>query len=151
MKELHLLIINKNTAIYKEAIEENLREKNNYYLLENKIPNFWISNSSTVLNNIFIVKILKNTNFFDKIKSKLNTSFFNVNFTIIYSMDIKFIEWLSLRLGYCEYKKIKKYKDNIVISKNIKDINYITSPQGLILTMDFGLLYNKFNLLDNDK
>ena len=44
MKEIYLLIINKNTALYQEALEENLREKNNYYLLENKLINFFIQN-----------------------------------------------------------------------------------------------------------
>jgi len=101
MQELYLLIIDKNTGLYKEALEESLREKNNYYLLENKLINFWISNSSTILNNNFIKKLIFNTNFFDKVKPKLNNSYFNNNFTIIYSLDKKFIEWLSLRLGYC--------------------------------------------------
>ena len=57
MKEIYLLIINKNTALYQEALEENLREKNNYYLLENKLINFWLVNSSTILNNNFIKNI----------------------------------------------------------------------------------------------
>jgi hypothetical protein len=149
MKEIHLLIINKNTALYKEALEENLREKNNYYLLENKLINFWLSNSSTILNNNYIRKLLKNTNFFDKIKFKLNNNFFNSNFTIIYSLDHKFIEWVALRLGYCEYKKMKKFNNKIVLSNNKKDDDYITSPQGLLLSIDTNLLKNNFNLINN--
>ena len=149
MKELYLLIIDKKTGLYKEALEENLREKNNYYLLENKLINFWISNSSTILNNNFIRKLIFNTNFFDKVKTKLDNNYFNSNFTIIYSLDKKFIEWLSLRLGYCEFRKIIKSNNKIVISNNIKDNDYITSPQGVILSIDINLLTDKFNLINN--
>ena len=149
MKELYLLIIDKNTGLYKEALEENLREKNNYYLLENKLVNFWISNSSTILNNNFIKKLIYNTNFFDKVKPKLNNNCFNNNFTIIYSLDKKFIEWLSLRLGYCEFRKVIKNNNKIIISNSDKDSNYITSPQGVILSIDTNLLNHKFNLINN--
>ena len=149
MKEIYLLIINKNTALYQEALEENLREKNNYYLLENKLINFWLANSSTILNNNYIKKLLKNTNFFDKIKLKLMNNSFSNNFTIIYSLDNKFIEWISLRLGYCEYRKIKKINNKIFISNNSKDTEYITSPQGLLLSISTNLLDNKFNLINN--
>jgi len=149
MKELYLLIIDKKTGLYKEALEENLREKNNYYLLENKLINFWISNSSTILNNNFIRKLVFNTNFFDKVKTKLDNNYFNSNFTIIYSLDKKFIEWLSLRLGYCEFRKVIKNDNKVVISNNVKDNEYITSPQGVILSIDTNLLTDKFNLINN--
>ena len=149
MKELYLLIIDKKIGLYKEALEENLREKNNYYLLENKLINFWISNSSTILNNNFIRKLVFNTNFFDKVKTKLDNNYFNSNFTIIYSLDKKFIEWLSLRLGYCEFRKVIKNNNKIVISNSIKDNDYITSPQGVILSIDTDLLTDKFNLINN--
>ncbi len=149
MQELYLLIIDKKTGLYKEALEENLREKNNYYLLENKLINFWISNSSTLLNNNFIRKLIFNTNFFDKVKTKLDNNYFNSNFTIIYSLDKKFIEWLSLRLGYCEFRKVIKNNNKVVISNNIKDNDYITSPQGVILSINTNLLTHKFNLINN--
>ncbi len=149
MQELYLLIIDKKTGLYKEALEENLREKNNYYLLENKLINFWISNSSTILNNNFIRKLIFSTNFFDKVKTKLDNNYFNSNFTIIYSLDKKFIEWLALRLGYCEFRKVIKNNNKIVISNNIKDNDYITSPQGVILSIDTNLLTHKFNLINN--
>ena len=149
MQELYLLIIDKNTGLYKEALEESLREKNNYYLLENKLINFWISNSSSILNNNFIKKLIFNTNFFDKVKPKLNNSYFNSNFTIIYSLDKKFIEWLSLRLGYCEFKKVIKNNNKIIISNNNKDSDYVTSPQGVILSIDTNLLSYRFNLINN--
>ena len=149
MKELHLLILDKNTTLYKEALEENLREKNNHYLLENKLFNFWLSNSSTILNNNFIIDLLNNTNFFNKVKKKLNNNFFNTNFTIIYSTDLKFIEWLGLRIGYLEYKKIKQKNNKLLISNNKKEFEYITSPQGLIISIDSNILNNKFNLINN--
>ena len=149
MKELYLLIIDKKTGLYKEALEENLREKNNYYLLENKLINFWISNSSTILNNNFIRKLIFNTNFFDKVKTKLDNNYFNSNFTIIYSVDKKFIEWLSLRLGYCEFRKVIENNNKIFIFNSIKDNDYITSPQGVILSIDTNLLTDKFNLINN--
>ncbi len=149
MKELYLLIIDKKTGLYKEALEENLREKNNYYLLENKLINFWISNSSTLLNNNFIRKLIFSTNFFDKVKTKLDNNYFNSNFTIIYSLDKKFIEWLALRLGYCEFRKVIKNNNKVVISNNIKDNDYITSPQGVILSINTNLLTHKFNYYYN--
>ena len=149
MQELYLLIIDKNTGLYKEALEESLREKNNYYLLENKLINFWISNSSTILNNNFIKKLIFNTNFFDKVKPKLSNNYFNNNFTIIYSLDKKFIEWLSLRLGYFEFKKVIKNNNKIIISNNDKNSDYITSPQGVILSIDINLLNHRFNLINN--
>jgi hypothetical protein len=149
MKQLHLLITYKNTSLYKEALEENIREKNNYYLLESKLFNFWLSNYSTFINNNFIRNLLKNTNFFNKIKNNLNSKFFNNNFTVIYSLDSKFLEWLSLRIGYCEHKKVIYNDNKIIVSNNYISKDYITSPQGLLLSIDIDIFNNKFNLISN--
>jgi hypothetical protein len=101
-KNIYFLCVNKELLIKNEAIEEFIRERNNYYIIENKKVNFWISNNSTFLLNNYIFFILQNTEFYKFICKKLNKKLIFSDFSFIFSTDKKFIEWVNLRLGYLE-------------------------------------------------
>jgi hypothetical protein len=87
--KIYYYILIENKYINSEPIEEVFRERLNNYFFNKKIIDFWI---------IFVDKMLDN-----KIKSKILSKNKNIeinNFVCLFSSNIKFIEWLKLRLGF---------------------------------------------------
>ena len=106
-KNYHCIIFEQNDFFKNQVIEELLRERSSYYVNKNLSNDFWIVlNPSFLQNNNISEKIVK-TNYFKKY------DFNKIFYVVVISPNIEFINWMKLRLGYCEDL-------NNVIEKNFK-------------------------------
>ena len=62
MKNLkcYYLIFSQKDFLENQVIEEIIRERSNYYISENKNPDFWVLNSPEFINDYEINKKIKN-------------------------------------------------------------------------------------------
>lgn len=92
----HCIVFEQNDFLKNQVIEELLRERSSYYINKNLCNDFWVLLNPNFLNdNNFLEKFAK-TNYFKK---------FNLNkifYVVIISANVEFINWMKLRLGYCE-------------------------------------------------
>ena len=154
MKNIYFLILPTKFLLEDETLEEIFRERNNYYVSQNKKFNFWISKESNLLTNNFLIKSFEKTCFY--LKNKKNIKNLSRDFSIIYSDDKVFIDWLKLRIGYCEtLLNIFFYQEKIVNYKIENNLNfeYVTFPKGYFGKIDSTIFYkffvNNFNFVDN--
>jgi len=100
-KDYFYIVMSQQDLLKNQAIEEIIRERNNYYINRNNSLNFWIVMSPSFLESDEIINTIKKTNFFH---SKYNEVLKNNKFysAVIISTDIEYINWLKLRLGYFE-------------------------------------------------
>jgi hypothetical protein len=107
MTDLHYIIMSQKDVIQNQVLEEILRERASYYNAKEQEQDFWIITNPTLLfRNKDYSQIMK-TKFYkqqiSKIKYKSRTTNFEKDFLgAIVSTNMKFIEWLRLRLGYFE-------------------------------------------------
>jgi hypothetical protein len=119
-KNYYFILMSQKDFLENQVIEEILREKANYYNSKQKIKDFWIVNSPSFINDLFINNQLKKSNFY---KQKINNITKNLNdscyefYSSIITSDIEFIKWIKLRLGYFE-----DISDNL----DIKNNNYVS-------------------------
>ena len=154
MKQIQFLLLPTNFLLEDETLEEIFRERNNYYTSQNKKFNFWISKDCSLLFNQFLNKSLEKTNFYLKNKNKIKS--LNNCFSVIYSDDIIFINWLKLRIGYCETILNLFRNNNLNINYKIENnllYDYVTFPKGYFGKIEYvlfsKLLLNNFNFIDN--
>lgn len=154
MKQIQFLLLPTNFLLEDETLEEIFRERNNYYTSQNKKFNFWISKDCSLLFNQFLNKSLEKTNFYLKNKNKIKS--LNNCFSVIYSDDIIFINWLKLRIGYCETILNLFRNNNLNINYKIENnllYDYVTFPKGYFGKIEYALfsklLLNNFNFIDN--
>lgn len=107
MTDLHYIIMSQKDVIKNQVLEEILRERASYYNAKQQEQDFWIvTNPSLLFEERNYSKIIK-TKFYNQQISKIQynskTSNFSEDFlAAIVSTNMKFIEWLRLRLGYFE-------------------------------------------------
>ena len=89
-----------------QVIEEILREKSSYYMVQNKTPDYWILISPKFLSENNLKEKIKNTRFYKNQKSKIifksNDSSEIEFYASLVSSDKEFMNWIKLRLGYFE-------------------------------------------------
>jgi hypothetical protein len=107
MADLHYIIMSQKDVIKNQILEEILRERASYYNAKQQEQDFWIiTDPSLLFKEKDYSKIIK-TKFYtqqlSKIRYKSETTNFSEDFLgAIISTNLKFIEWLRLRLGYFE-------------------------------------------------
>jgi hypothetical protein len=89
-----------------QVIEEILREKSSYYMVQNKTPDYWILISPKFLSENNLKEKIKNTRFYKNQKNKIifksNDSSEIEFYASLVSSDKEFMNWIKLRLGYFE-------------------------------------------------
>lgn len=125
MTKLHYIIMSQKDVIKNQVLEEILRERASYYNAKQQEQDFWIITNPTLLfEGKNYSKILKSKFYkqqLNKIKYKsLNTNFSEDFLGAIISTNLKFIEWLRLRLGYFEqYDSIKDNTEASYVSDGV--------------------------------
>jgi hypothetical protein len=107
MSDLHYIIMSQKDIIKNEVLEEILRERASHYNSKGQEQDFWIINSPTLLfkdrNYSQIIKTKFYNQQFSKIRYESECGNFKQDFIgAIASTNMKFIEWLRLRIGYFE-------------------------------------------------
>lgn len=107
MSDLHYIIMSQKDIIKNEVLEEILRERASHYNSKGQEQDFWIINSPTLLfkerNYSQIIKTKFYNQQFSKIRYESECGSFKQDFIgAIASTNMKFIEWLRLRIGYFE-------------------------------------------------
>ena len=97
-------IFSQKELLENQCIEEILREKNTYYLNQKIQRDFWLLISPKFIYNLDTHKKIKNSQFYrQKFKliypQHLNEFGF---YSAIVSSNKEFINWINLRMGYCE-------------------------------------------------
>jgi hypothetical protein len=111
MNDLHYIIMSQKDVIKNQVLEEILRERASHYNSKQQEQDFWIITNPTLLfKDRNYSKILKTKFYnqqFSKIRYKSQAGEFQEDFLgAIVSTNIKFIEWLRLRIGYFEDSNI---------------------------------------------
>ena len=135
----HYLIMSQQELLQNQVIEELLRERSNYYISQNKNPDFWILTSPEFVENDIIKNKLLGSNFYKKhIKeiSLINLHAKKNFFACLVSTNKDFIDWFKLRIGDFEN-----------LDENINKQDY--KLDGAQVNIDFSS-FNK-NLLKFDK
>ena len=108
----HYLIMSQQNLLQNEVIEELLRERSNYYVSQNKNPDFWILPSPDYIENKDIKNKLINSSFYKKhintinhIDPILRKDFF----ACLVSTNENFIDWFKLRIG--DFEKLNETTD----------------------------------------
>nr|YP_009509195.1 hypothetical protein [Gracilaria vermiculophylla]AXI96845.1 hypothetical protein [Gracilaria vermiculophylla]QXU75059.1 hypothetical protein [Gracilaria vermiculophylla]WDZ68019.1 hypothetical protein [Gracilaria vermiculophylla] len=101
MPEYYFAIASKNFLMNQEPIEEILRERTSYYKNIKKEVDFWFITNPNLLQSFNMKNIKKHL---------------NEDCAAIISSDIKFIQWLKLRIGFVA---IGKFQSNHLFSQNI--------------------------------
>nr|YP_063523.1 conserved hypothetical plastid protein [Gracilaria tenuistipitata var. liui]AAT79598.1 conserved hypothetical plastid protein [Gracilaria tenuistipitata var. liui] len=98
MPEYYFAIASKNFLMNEEPIEEILRERTNHYKNIKKEIDFWFITNSSLLKSFSL----------EHIKEQLNE-----DYAAVISLDIQFITWLKLRIGFVT---IGKFESNYIFS-----------------------------------
>ena len=102
----HYLVMSQKDFLQNQVIEEILREKSSYYMVQNKTPDYWILISPKFLSENNLKEKIKNTRFYKNQKSKIifksNDSSEIEFYASLVSSDKEFMNWIKLRLGYFE-------------------------------------------------
>jgi hypothetical protein len=128
MKELNYFIISNELISRTEPIEESLRERNQSLQKTDEFTNdFWVVNSKDVMkNHSNLYNFFKNSTIFKKLQFIFYSKFSNLenkNFTIIFTTNKIFIDWINLKIPNLELNK-NLFTDKIFkISKlNIENV-----------------------------
>lgn len=151
MTDLHYIVMSQKDVIKNQVLEEILRERASYYNAKQQEQDFWIiTNPSLLFNDKNYSKIMK-TKFYEQQLTNIRyasekTSFKEDFLGAIVSTNVKFIEWLRLRLGY--FEDSSNFKDN-------RQASYVSD--GIFGTIDSSLYFknlkkdkNKFYYLHPD-
>ena len=95
-KNYHCIVFEQNDFLKNQVIEELLRERSSYYVNKNLSNDFWILLNPDFLKNNNILEKFSKSNYFKKFNLE------KIFYVVIISPNIEFINWMKLRLGYCE-------------------------------------------------
>ena len=95
-KNYHCIVFEQNDFLKNQVIEELLRERSSYYVNKNLSNDFWILLNPDFLKNNNILENFSKSNYFKKFNLE------KIFYVVIISPNIEFINWMKLRLGYCE-------------------------------------------------
>ena len=102
----HYLVMSQKDFLENQVIEEILREKSSYYMVQNKVPDYWILISPKFLTENNLKEKIRNTRFYKNQKNKIvfksNDSSEIEFYASLVSSDKEFMNWIKLRLGYFE-------------------------------------------------
>ena len=102
----HYLVMSQKDFLENQVIEEILREKSSYYMVQNKVPDYWILISPKFLVENNLDKKIRTTRFYKNQKNKIvfkSTDSSEIEFyASLVSSDKEFMNWIKLRLGYFE-------------------------------------------------
>jgi hypothetical protein len=106
-----------------QVIEEILREKSSYYMVQNKVPDYWILISPKFLTKNNLEEKIKTTRFYKNQKSKIvfksNDSSEIEFYASLVSSDKEFMNWVKLRLGY--FEEINEFESERGSSSYVSD------------------------------
>jgi len=100
-KIYHYIIFEQNDFLKNQVIEELLRERANYYTSKNREQDFWVLINPKILKMSNILEKIKKTQYWKKNK-KIKNNKDLTNYIFLTSVDIEFIKWIKLRMGYFE-------------------------------------------------
>ena len=119
----HYLVMSQKDFLQNQVIEEILREKSSYYMVQNKVPDYWILISPKFLSENNLKEKIKNTRFYKNQKSKIifkSNDFSEIEFyASLVSSDKEFMNWIKLRLGY--FEEIDEFQNEKENSSYISD------------------------------
>ena len=102
----HYLVMSQKDFLENQVIEEILREKSSYYMVQNKVPDYWILISPKFLEKNNLEEKIRSTRFYKNQKNKIvfkSNDSSNIEFyASLVSSDKEFMNWIKLRLGYFE-------------------------------------------------
>jgi hypothetical protein len=107
----HYLIMSQRDFLKIQSIEEILRERANYYTLENSNQNYWIIMNPLFIKTQKIFQSIKKTIFYSQNQN-------NTSYVALISTNEAFVDWLRLRIGYFEL--LNSTNDNPISLKEIK-------------------------------
>ena len=112
-KKYFYIVMSQQDLVENQAIEEIIRERNNYYINRENPLNFWILMSPSFLLKKEIFNKIKKTQFYKMRKYEI---FYKENIekfynAVIVSTDCEYINWLKLRLGYFENINNNEFDD----------------------------------------
>ena len=113
----YYLIMSQKSLLENQVIEEILRERIYYYLLNKKSIDFWLLISPNFIYSNKFTEIIKNSNFYKNNKVAISASDLlnnkDLNFYgSIVTTDKEFYKWLKLRIGYFEELNELKSSNN---------------------------------------
>ena len=113
----YYLIMSQKSLLENQVIEEILRERIYYYLLNKRTIDFWVLISPNFIYSNKLNETIKNSNFYKKnytsISSQEFSKYNNLEFYgSIVTTDKEFYKWLRLRIGYFEETKDLNKLDN---------------------------------------
>ena len=137
----HYLIMSQVDFLKIQSIEEILRERANYYTLENSHQNYWIVMNPLFIRTKKVLQSIEKTVFYSQNKN-------NLSYVALVSTNEAFVDWLRLRIGYFEL--LNSTNDNSTLLKEIKSDGIMGQIE---LNLDEHHLYFKSmqNNLDNIK
>jgi hypothetical protein len=133
-----------------QVIEEILREKSSYYMVQNKVPDYWILISPKFLTENNLENKIRKTRFYKNQKSKIvfksNDSSEIEFYASLVSSDKEFMNWIKLRLGY--FEEINDFQNEKESSSYVSDGicgNYLAES-----TTDDSFLLDNINFVHPD-
>ena len=134
MKELNYFIVSNELISTTEPIEESLRERNqSLQKIDEFRSDFWVINSKDIIkNNYNLYNSFKNSIIFKKLQSIFYSKFLNLdnkNFTIIFTTNKIFIDWINLKIPNLELNK--NLFTNKIFKISQSDIENVIGISGL--------------------
>jgi hypothetical protein len=126
--------MSQKSLLENQVIEEILRERIYYYLLNKRSVDFWLLISPNFIYSNKLNESIKNSNFYKSNKISISASDLLNNkdlsfYGAIVTTDKEFYKWLKLRIGYFEELKELKSLDRT---------NYVSD--GICGSLDYNLL-----------
>jgi hypothetical protein len=127
--------MSQKSLLENQVVEEILRERIYYYLLNKKTIDFWLLISPNFIYKNNLNELIQNSNFYKNNKNSITYSDFpnqnNLEFYgALVTTDKEFYKWLKLRIGYYEeVKDLQLVKNRSYVSDGIcgtLDYNGIT-------------------------
>ena len=146
----YYLIFSQKDFLENQVIEELIRERSNYYISENKNPDFWVLNSPQFIKEEDINKKIKNSNFY-KLKNNQTIKNSKEYYSSILTFNEEFYIWMQLRLGDFEDINSQELEINKIYNVDgIKGYFDITKENTNLLNSDNSqlnpeLITNKFS------
>ena len=134
MKELNYFIVSNELISTTEPIEESLRERNqSLQKIDEFRSDFWVINSKDIIKNDYnLYNSFKNSIIFKKLQSIFYSKFLNLdnkNFTIIFTTNKIFIDWINLKIPNLELNK--NLFTNKIFKISQSDIENVIGISGL--------------------
>jgi hypothetical protein len=92
----YYLIMSQKEMLENQVLEEILRERSSYYLAQSKPQDFWISLSPLFLSSLS--EKIKNSAFYRQ-QSHLFLADGRPFYSVLFTTNKEFLDWLKLRLG----------------------------------------------------